>query len=180
MKSEKLPYPKRYWVYLAICVFSTVMLFANIFWAVAVTEEREISEFTRTDWVYFCCFLIAEGVSLFLAFFFAAKTGKIGAIRREKMWRLKDLYFQNLYQGIRLKEYDDIYFFAGNKRVVIGEESGYFLLDLQEFDVEEGVWKPVDAVRGYMSEEELWTALHQKLGCDSEDDVQDKVSDTEI
>lgn len=79
-----------------------------------------------------------------------------------------------------MKEYDDVYFFSANKRVVIGEESGYFLLDLQEFDVEEGVWKPVDAVRGYMSEEELWTALHQKLGCDSEDDVQDKVSDTEI
>lgn len=179
MKSEKIPYPKRYWVYLAICVLSTVMLFVNIFWAAAATEKREISEFTKTDWEYFRRFLAAEGISLFFAFFFAGKVGKIGSIRREKIQQLKNLNYQMLYQGIRLKKYDDVYF-DSTKRAVISEESNYFLLDVQEFDEEENDWKPVDAVRGYPSEVELWTALYQKLGFSAEDNVEEETSDNEI
>lgn len=60
-----------------ICVCSgLVLIFANIFVTVFLTGERELDEFSKTDWTVFTIMCVIEITTIIATFYFAQKTGK--------------------------------------------------------------------------------------------------------
>ncbi len=67
---------KKKW-YLIGVIASVATMFGLIFLTVAITGERDVSDFTSQDRTVFAIFLAAEAVTLVASFFFAVKLGKL-------------------------------------------------------------------------------------------------------
>ncbi len=56
--------------------FGTALMFINIFIAVFLTGEKDLYEFSQTDWIIFAVMGGIETVTIILTFYFAQKAGK--------------------------------------------------------------------------------------------------------
>ena len=73
-----------------ILVFCMLILsFAWLFITVFLTEEKELSEFTRTDWIYFCIMLILEIPTVISMYVFAIKSGKGNLQFQKHVYKIK-------------------------------------------------------------------------------------------
>ena len=69
LKSAK----KKQFIYVCYCV---ALMFINIFITVFLTGEREMYEFSKTDWTVFAIMGVIEIVTVIATFYFAGRTGK--------------------------------------------------------------------------------------------------------
>lgn len=56
--------------------FGLALMFINIFITVFLTNDREMHEFSKTDWTVFAIMCVIEIITVIVTFFFASKTGK--------------------------------------------------------------------------------------------------------
>lgn len=157
MKNTRFPLPKKYWMYIKALVALGVILFANIFIMVGLTEGKELRRFTQQDWLYFAIFLIIEIVIALLMFLFAIKAGKLSAARKKQMEQYFELF---KYAGIGPGEYDHVWFdCSGVERAKIVKIGDAFHLYVEDFDQRTLDWTPANTVSVFKSMEEVKRAL---------------------
>lgn len=86
-----------------------VLMFVNIFITVFLTGERDLHEFSKTDWTIFAIMGVIEIVTVITTFYFASKTGKnnipIEKLRYEIQRRIIET--QPLLPGFVIAVYTD-------------------------------------------------------------------------
>lgn len=150
MKKRPFPLPKKYRVYIALCLILYALIFADIF----VVCGLEVEDFTQQDWCYTAIFSLTGVLFFFLASSFWKKASRIFDEQEKKYLD------QFKYAEINPGDYDFIWFdFTGVERAKIVRSDGAYNLYVDFFDRETELWKPLDTVSVFSSLAELKEAL---------------------
>lgn len=157
MTTTKFPLPKKYWIYIILCIALGISLFVNIFVTAEITDNKEFWDFTQQDWHYFALFLLAEIIIVFLMFIFSTKAGKLN-IKRES--DVRQYYEHFKFSGIKLGDYDYVWFdFSEDERAKIVKQGDAYNLYVECFDYKTESWNPINAVTVCGSLEEIKKVL---------------------
>lgn len=157
MKEANYPFPKKYWIYVVLCVVLGVLLFVNIFVTNGLTGEKEFWDFTQQDWSYFAAFLLTEIMIGLLLFFFAVNIRKLGIKRQQQ---IEEYFDQFKYAGIKPGDCDYIWFdFSGDERAKIVKLGDVYYLYVEGFDYKTKSWNAVNTVSAFGSLAEIKKVL---------------------
>ena len=114
-----------------VCL-GVVLMFLNIFLTVFLTGEREISDFTQTDWTLFSVMGLIEIALTVTVFYFANKTGKYNVPIEKLQYAIRRRVIETceLPSGNAIKVYaDDNYSFRITVLGYPNEESVYYITE---------------------------------------------------
>ena len=131
---------KAYRRYLIGAVISLVLAFSAIFVAGFLTDQREIYQFSKDDWLIWCAFLAVEAALLSLAVFLALQCGKLwnqrGTVQRFVIEKHKSNGLQQYPQYEKVfYEYQD-----GRRAIVFRRDDGYAVI-MEQFDFNHLLWR---------------------------------------
>ena len=119
---------KKEFICVCLCV---VFMFINIFITVALTGERELYEFSKTDWTIFAVMGVVEIVTMIFAFCFAGKIAK------------NNLSIEKLQYAIQRRIIETYALLSGNIIKVFADENYTSRLTLFGYPNDESVYYAV-------------------------------------
>lgn len=140
---EKPCLTKAYWVNLSAAVLLIVLSIIAIAVAVYLTGNRDMPDFTKQDWMIWGIFFLSEIALWSLAFFFAARCGRL--------WRQRDtaeLTILEKYKNIGLNcypQYEKVFFeHKCPRRAVALRNDDTYAVTIEHFDFDHLCWHPIE------------------------------------
>lgn len=140
---EKPCLTKAYWVNLSVTVLLIVLSIIAIAATVYLTGNRDMPDFTEQDWRIWGIFFLSEIAIWGLAFFFAARCGRL--------WRHRDaaeLTILEKYKNIGLScypQYEKVFFeHKCPRRAVAFRNDATYAVTIEHFDFEHLCWHPIE------------------------------------
>ncbi len=136
---------KRKWIISLIpAVLCVLLIFINIIWCVALTNSKEIGEFSQNDDRLFLAFAAAEITTVVLAFVFADRCGKwFNLYNENKSAYLSACAFDHKNDGVGfytnilgIKYYSDYSY----RIIIFAPETDLFAYMLERFDMQTQKW----------------------------------------
>ncbi len=122
------------------------MMFVNIFVTVFLTDERELYEFTKSDWIIFGVMCVVEIATVIITFYYADKTGKKNVPIEKLKYDIRRTVIETkpLVYGYIIKVFTD--YDCTGRIVVLGypdDESVYYIM--QEFASDYSLFKSYES-----------------------------------
>lgn len=95
--------------YLIYCCVGTALMFVNIFITVFLTGQREMSAFSKTDWILFAIMGTIEIGTVIATFYFAQKAGKAASHMESLQYTIRRIIVETkpLLPGLAMGVYTD-------------------------------------------------------------------------
>ena len=145
----KIPYPKRYWVYLKVIAFCAIMIFLNIFRTDVWTGNLEFSVYTQRQWLQFVIFIAEEVLLLAVMIAFTALFVRLCKKRNAMitaLWR-KERILSTIPGGFDYVWID----FSVERRALIRKIDKWFYVSVQAYDPHTGNWNNERGESGHES-----------------------------
>lgn len=158
---------KKSTVFLVLTALFIALSFVHIGWCVALTEGKDLSDFSTGDSLLFTAFAAAELLTMTLALFFADRCGKqrriTGTCRRALLTAAatehKDDSLDKIPHLIEVKYFDE---YAYRIVIIYSPEHGVYAYMLERFDLISLSWKQCyDAARGFNDKSDLYDDIKE-------------------
>lgn len=149
-QARKPKRPKAYWGNLSAAVFLVALSFLAIAVTVCLTGSRDMADFTEHDWRIWGSFLLSEIGLWGLAFFFAARCGRL-----RQHPDTAELAALKKYKNVGLNcypQYENLFFSSkGLRRAVVFRTEDAFAVTIESFDRDHLGWLPLEHKEAFAS-----------------------------